>query len=237
MTLAGSTRAAARPGRVSGVLAVVAACALAIILAVVAGDPVSATTRPGRPTPKVTGADLPTIAQVAARYPYLRGGSREVNPWPPDLVRFDPACVAYTTTKVQPVSSRLANYAMRDGQGAYFSGRSDPYVGGYRFRSPRHARAAFSELRGSLVDCYGYHPDPTDPTLSNTTRELRMPRIGSDRIAVRRTHENTGDAGYFLEIWVRRGRFIVDVTVQNDYDPPGARPAISLARAATRAIT
>lgn len=180
----------------------------------------------------VTRHDFLSVSQVAAQYPHFRGGGRSVLPGQQLLIRPSSDCIGYDPTTTSPRSARIAKYTMGSGD-AHFNGNSSMYSGVYLFRSPRAAGLAFDEILASTRNCWGRHV--TDGGYGKTLSHLRMPRTGSESLAYRLTvHAPDIHKDRFVQTWVHRGRYLVNVAVERDRTAPAAKPAYRLSRTAVR---
>ncbi len=180
----------------------------------------------------VTRDDFLSVAQVAAQYPQFRGGDRSLLPgqWP--LWRHSGDCIGYDWTATQPDSARFATYAMGSAD-AHFVGHSSMYSGVYLFPSRRAAGRALDELLAATRHCWGRHV--TSGGFGKSLSRLRMPRARHEAFAYRLTvHDPDIGNDRFVQTWVRKGRYLVNVAVERDRKAPAAKPAYRLSRTAAR---
>jgi hypothetical protein len=180
----------------------------------------------------VTRDDFLSVSQVAAQYPQFRGGERSLLPGQQPLLRHSGDCIGYDLAMTPPQSARFATYTMGYGD-SHFSGHSSMYSGVYLFRSRRAAGRAFDELLAATRHCWGRHV--TSGGFGKSLSELRMPRAGHESFAYRLTvHDPDIGKDLFVQTWVRKGRYLVNVAVERDRKAPAAKPAYRLSRTAAR---
>ena len=173
----------------------------------------------------VRPSDLPTTGQVAAVYPALDGGSREVfRSRTVDTPTRD--CLAYRSP-VQADSGRWAGYLDADGESVYFKGRTDPTVFVYEFHSRAEARAAFRIVRNHYSRCEGLFRDD-DVAFRRT--ELGLPVVGDARYGFRTRQEDFGisSVDHVVDTYVVTGRRLVNVRAQADRFKPAKGAVVRL---------
>jgi hypothetical protein len=184
----------------------------------------------GAPGGEVQPGDLPSATQTASIYPFLEGGSREVNRNRQLAVR-TADCLAWENGP-RAASGRWAYYLLADGSMPYFAGYDDPSVFVYKFDSLAGARAAMGDEQSSIRHCEGSATD--DDGYRVTSHEVDVPRLGGARIAhrevVRQPASSGSDRDYFLSVWVREGRYLVEARAQKDAGPARKDRVVSLAR-------
>lgn len=216
-----------RRGRVAAVRRAPAVlCGLAALTCGLVGGSASAVA----PAGQVAHSDLPTVSQVAAIYPSLEGGSREVFA-NRDLAVRTASCTAYRMDR-KAASGRWSLYRMSDGTSPYFSGLTDPSVFVYKFYRLTSAQRAMAAQRGSIRRCEGLSEDADG--FSVNSREVPVPTFGDARVAHRETTRQKagGDRSYELSFWIRQGRYLVEVRAQRDPRSMRKAPVVRLARVA-----
>ena len=175
-------------------------------------------------------ADLPSVTQTASSYPFLEGGGREVNRNRQLAVRTADCLTLENGPRA--ASGRWAFYLLADGSVPYFAGDDDPSVFVYKFGSLAGARAALGDERSSIRHCEGSATD--DDGYRVTSHEIDVPRLGAARIAhrevVRQPATSGSDRDYFLSVWVRDGRYLVETRAQKDAGPVRKDRVLSLTR-------
>lgn len=208
-----------------------ATTAVALLAAVPASNAAAAVP----PRDRVHAHDLPTTGQVAEIYPILAGGSREVlsnrEPGTPTL-----SCLAYRNP-VRAASGKWAFYLDSDGHQPYFDGYADPTVFVYKFSSVRKAKDGFRTIRRHYARCAGAYTADDGSTTRRTP--LSVPEIGDSRYAFRTlvttpTGGGATDDDHDVDVYVRKGRYLVNVLVQADDFAPGKANTVRLTRLAVR---
>jgi hypothetical protein len=188
------------------------------------------------PRDQVHVADLPTVREAARAYPYLRGGSRELFGERSLGVRARD-CVSYDDGPTA-ASGRWVDYAMADGTSPYDRGRANPVVSVFKFHTTAGARRAILTEQRAIRRCEGRHTASDGYRV--TSREIAVPRLGAARIAHRETVEGAGpgpsDKEHFATVWVRDGRYVVEVSAQSRTGPPWKHRVVRLTRVALHAI-
>lgn len=185
----------------------------------------------------VGGRDLPTIRQVAAIYPVLAGGSRDVyRDGSLSVIARD--CLSYAAGP-DTRSGAWASYDDASGESPYVYGGENVGVFVYEFGGRAGAHRALRTIRRKVVRCLGTH---REPGFLRTRALVDVPRIGDDRkLAWREYQRSVGGGGEvfhdrFLEIWTRTGRHLVNVRSQKELSRPSTERLVRLARVATRAV-
>jgi hypothetical protein len=179
-----------------------------LALALAAG-PVAATSP--EPSPKLSGKDLPTSAQLAAVYPKLAGGVRDVYKALNLEVPSGPDCVRLRTIG-RPSSAVGASYYDADGDDPYYLGGEAASAVVHEFDSEQAAHRTMARLGRYLDRCDGSH-QAFGTRNKLTTRDA--PPLGDESLAyaisIRFFDSGTGGStSRELHVVVREGNLLVD---------------------------
>lgn len=184
----------------------------------------------------VRASQLPTVAEVAAVFPYLRGGSRSVLTATPEDASGD-GCNNWRTVLRAPVG-RWEHFTMINGGGAYFVGLDDPGVFTYKYSSKKKARKAMARLTKWISDCAGYHGDSQ---FNWTVTPVNVSGVGQQVVGFRERSRNITLNGGFhvkeeLELAVRSGRYVTVPNIQTENDKASLDVGLAWARVAIAAV-
>jgi hypothetical protein len=184
------------------------------------------------PRDQVHPRHLPSHSQVAALYPGLDGGARQVVSSATVDVRT--ADCLFWRPAVEANSGRWAYYLGASRSTPASQGLPDPEVHVYKFVTVPQARQAFRTVRRSIVQCAG---TASDRAASVTARTVKIPRLGAGRVAQREVEVEQVD-GVRTEqrtqtIWVRKNTFLVSTTVSSP-TPAALRKQVRLTRVTLR---
>ena len=177
------------------------------------------------PADRVRVSDLPTTSEVAALYPSLDGGSREVMSGR-GTMRRSADCMGWTDGP-RATSGKWAYYLDATGQSPYFSGKADPVVFVWKFHTVVGAKRAFSSEWNASRDCAGTH---TFEDATVQTQVVHAPALGSTSRAWRDHESSSSSDDYFLTQLIRRGRYLVETRVQAPGSAPAKAPLVNLSR-------
>lgn len=228
--------APARSGRPCRIHAA-AALALAALIAPLTGADAATTTTTTATTRTVVATDFPEIEDVAAIYPFYEGGWRQFVS-DPELILITRDCLYSRVGPTAPTGG-YALYAGADPNPTPFDdGEPEAQVELYRFNSRARAHDVLEQVRRTVTRCYGRSAD--GPRV-RVRRAVTVPALGSEAPLAWRTHlRNNPDRDEFpeydgIDIWMRRGRFLVLADV-HQLTPPSMADAVALARAALESI-
>jgi hypothetical protein len=208
-------------GRGSGVVVAV----LALVLGGLAlATPASASVPP---RDLVYASYLPTVAQVSEIYPYLKGGGRYTVKTRGSGGSF--SCWNYDPFRA--ASGRFSAYTLKSGPSPYFRGLEDPGAFVYKFHSRKQALDAFWLQQRFVRDCMGKRK--SDGT-TQWRRAQPVPFMGQGSVAYRLLERHQIGSGFGktreLHIFVRRGRYLVNIYNQAKDFPPAKDNGVRLAR-------
>ena len=179
-------------------------------------------------TDGVRASDLPSVGQAARIYDYLARGNREVHRSRTISVRTRD-CL-YFVSAPSAASGRWATYEMSNGEGPYWVGLDDPGIFVYQFHRSAGAKRGLAIQRRAIRRCEGTSRDGDGYRV--TSREVAIPRLGARRVAHREVRKNsTGPdrRDYFVDLWVHKGRYLINAGAQTDRRAPALRPVVRLA--------
>lgn len=214
--------------RFRAVRATIAAAAAATVALGVTSVPVEAV---------VERSDLPTTTQVADIYPVFRDGAREVFRGN-QIAGITDDCLSFEGGPVAR-SGKWATYVDAAGQSPYVDGGTHVVAFVYEFRGPRRAHGALRFVRRDVASCIGTH---RGDGFRRTRDWVRVPRIGAERPVAWReltTSRGAGDELFedrLLDVWTRKGRYVVNVRAQKELSRPSVDKLVRLARLATRTV-
>lgn len=196
--------------------------ALCLVLAL-AASAAHAGSAPAKP-PRVKAANLPTSDEVAALYQGFEGGSRTTTSYRNTFV-LKKNCSTYDDGPTA-ARGRYADYYGAFGNIPVHDGYEQPSVFTMSFANVAAAKEAFKAQQAWIKGCDGKTVHTAMET--NSYDKVSSPRMGDQRIAYRHTMvlEQTGGDPWHLNelvVWVRDGRFLLDVQVR--VDVPDATPA------------
>ncbi|MDZ5621840.1 hypothetical protein SFC88_13420 [Nocardioides sp. HM23] len=187
--------------------------------------------------PAVDDADFPTVADVAAIYPFYDGGGRQVVD-DPELILVSSDCLHDRVGPTAPSGGYALYWGGDDNPSPLDDGGAEPRVEIYRFNSLSRAHQVLGRIRDNVTRCYGRF---AAGERVRVRRGITVPALGSEPPVAWRTRvQNDPDRDEVpdfntIDIWVRRGRYLVLVEVAR-ITAPGKAPAVSLARAALESI-
>lgn len=182
----------------------------------------------------VRAGDLPSTAQVARIYDYLEGGSREVHRSRHINVR-SRDCLHFINAP-SAASGRWAYYLLSNGEMPFFVGLDDPGIFVYEFDRAAGAKRGFAIQRRAIRRCEGTSRGGGSRVRS---REVAIPTLGDARVAhreLRKQATGSNRRDYFVEVWVREGRYLLNAGAQTDRETPALRPVLSLAGVTLRKV-
>lgn len=208
--------------------AVPLALCLGLALAASAAHAGSAPAKP----PQVRAANLPTWDEVAALYEGFEGGSRKTTPYRNTFV-LKKNCSSYDDGPMAD-KGRYADYYDAFGNIPVHDGFEQPSVFTMSFANVAAAKSAFTAQQAWIKGCDGKTVHKAMEM--NSYDKVSSPRMGDQRIAYRHTMvlEQTGGDPWHLNelvVWVRDGRFLLDVQVRVDVADatPAQAPLTTLA--------
>ncbi|MDH4353140.1 MAG: hypothetical protein OEW41_04065 [Actinomycetota bacterium] len=185
------------------------------------------------PRDRVYPSYLPTVVQVSRIYPYLADGTRHTVKTLGSGGSF--SCWNYDP--FQAAGGRFSFYSLKGGPGPYFRGLEDPAAFVYKFHTRRQALDAFWLQQRFVHDCMGRKS--ADGT-TQWRRTQRVPFLGQGSVAyrLRERHETSSGFGQTreLHIFVRRGRYVVNIFNQARDFQPDTGNGVRLARVTLRNI-
>jgi hypothetical protein len=207
--------------------AALAACTLLLPLA----GAEATTARP------VEDIDFPAIEDVAAIYPFYEGGWRQFVS-DPEVILITRDCLYSKVGPTAPSGGYALYWGSDPDPSPFEEGGPEPQVEVYRFNSRSRAHDVLDRIRRNVTRCYGRSAE--GPRV-RVRRAVPVPALGWETPLAWRTHlknrpdrESTPEY-YGIDIWMRRGRFLVLADVYQLTRPVKA-DAVSLARAALDAI-
>jgi hypothetical protein len=185
---------------------------------------------PGPHPPRLSGKDLPSVAQMSVVYPELAGGRRDVARTHTFDANAGRDCISVRTLG-RPSRALWASYYTASGDDPYFQGGESaaPFV--HKFATRRAARLTMRKLHRYVVRCEGrHHSDGT----RNHLEQLAPPALGDDtvgyQISWRYPNVITGSSTRReLHVVVRNGRRVVDVFLQAESYVPSLDHAVQVA--------
>ena len=177
------------------------------------------------PGDRVYAANLPSTSEVAALYPAVHGGGREVLAGRSTMRRSDD-CMGWENGPAA-ASGRWAYYTDASGQSPYFAGKADPVVFVWKFHTLAGAKRGFSSEWNASRDCAGTH---TFEDATVATQVVPVPAMGSVSRAWRDHESSSTSDDHFLTQLTRRGRYLVEARVQAPGFAPAKAPLVDLSR-------
>lgn len=194
-------------------------------------SPASAAARP------VVDTDFPTIDEVAAIYPFYAGGWRQFVD-DPELILITRNCLDNRAGPTAPYGGRGLYWGTDANPSPLDDGDPEPTVEVYRFNSRARAHRVLDRVRDNAVRCYGRS---AAGQLVRRRHPITVPDLGSEpplawrtRLRNRPDREEVPDYRG-IDIWMRRGRFLILVNVFQITAPTKA-PVVTLAQRALDAI-
>jgi hypothetical protein len=185
------------------------------------------------PRDRVYASYLPTVAQVSRIYPFLVDGRRATF----KTLGSGGSFSCWTYDPFLAADGRFSSYSLQGGQGPYFRGLEDPGVFVYKFHTRTQALDAFWLQQRFVRTCMGRRS--ADGT-TQWRRAQPVPFIGQGSVAyrLRERHETATGFGYTreLHIFVRRGRYLVNIYNQAKDFQPDTNNGVRLARMTLRNI-
>ena len=171
----------------------------------------------------MAAANLPTWDEVAALYPGFEGGSRKTASSRSTFV-LKKNCSSYADGPMAD-KGRYADYYGAFDNIPVHDGYEQPSVFTMSFANVAAAKRAFKAQQAWIKGCDGKTVNTTMEM--NSYDKVSWSRVGDQRIAYRHTMvlEQTGGDPWHLNelvVWVRDGRFLLDV--QARVDVAGATP-------------
>jgi hypothetical protein len=187
----------------------------------------------------VEDIDLPAIEDVAAIYPFYEGGWRQFRS-DPELILISSDCLHDRVGPTAP-SGGYALYSGPDPDPSpWEEGGPEPQVEVYRFNSNARAHLVLDKIRTTVTRCYGRFAEG-ERVRVRVRRAVPVPDLGAEAPLAWRTHvknspEREATPEYYgIDIWMRRGRFLILADVYQ-LTPPTKADAVLLARAALASI-
>lgn len=218
-------------------MAVATACMLLALVAPGVAHPPDNVDARSAESSALTGSQLPTVRQVARRFPEYAGGTRQVRR-SRTVQLFAPNCVYYTAGP-RAVSGRWASYGTADGGPPYPDGGVGVNVFAFEFPGKRAALRSLRALRRDVSRCIG-----TKESGTFLRRRVRLdaPRLGTARpLAWSEVFRETyGDGDFRIDraryLWTVDGPFLVRTAAFKERSMPPLRPFLRLSRVATRVV-
>lgn len=184
--------------------------------------------------PAVRDRHLPTWAEIDALYDGFENGTRQTATQRGTFV-LERNCLEYDAGPAA-AKGRFADYYGAFGSIPVHAGYEQPSVLIQSFNTAKAAQKAWTAQRAWIDHCDG---KTVENRIGDTNEFDRIPLggLGDKRVALRwdRMTPITGDDPWYsstLDLWIRDGRFLVDVHVRQDVEGavPSKPKAVALAR-------
>lgn len=207
--------------------AAVAAAGLSLSLL----SPAPAVARP------VVDTDFPSVEDVGAIYSFYEdGGSQVVDN--EELILITRDCLHDRVGPTAPYGAYALYWGSDANPSPLDDGGPEPRVEVFWFNSKARAHQVLDKIRDNVARCYGRSAD--GPRVRKRS-EITVPALGSEPPLGWRTHVKNRPARdevpeyHTIDIWMRRGRFLVLVNVAQMTAPRKAR-VVNLAEVALESI-